>query len=124
MNWENRDNNIVEQTSIPKFSKLGDKGTLLRLFKLFFDDVLILGYTKLYGHREKADTRFETTNETFCLFLGMVLRSGCHKQLDCKIYWETIPDTLEKAMSGSMPCNTFERILQNLHLCGKEKFDK
>ena len=34
---------------------------------------MIGGYTKLYGHREKAGTSFEITNETFCLFLGMLL---------------------------------------------------
>ena len=42
MKWENRDNNVVEQTNIPKFSKLGDKGTPLRLFKVFFDDVFMV----------------------------------------------------------------------------------
>ena len=37
-------------------------GTPLRLFESIFLDVLIdmiIGYTKLYGHREKADTSFE-----------------------------------------------------------------
>ena len=35
------------------------------LFELFFDDALvdmIVGYTKLYRHKEKADTSFEITN--------------------------------------------------------------
>ena len=38
-----------------------------------------VGYTKLYGHREKVDTSFEITNEIFRLFLGMLMLSGCHK---------------------------------------------
>ena len=53
-----------------KFSKLDDIGILLRPFELLFDDVLvdmIVGCTKLYGHREKGDTSFGTTNEPFCL---------------------------------------------------------
>ena len=40
--------------------------TPLRLLKLFFDDVLvdmIVGYTKFYSHRERADISFENTNE-------------------------------------------------------------
>ena len=43
-------------------STFHDIGTPLRLFKSIFIDVLvdmIIGYTKLYGHREKADTSFE-----------------------------------------------------------------
>ena len=50
------------QASIPLFSKLSDTGTPLRLFESFFVDVLvdmIVGYTKLYGHREKANTSLE-----------------------------------------------------------------
>ena len=39
---------------------------------------MAVGYTKLYGHREKADTIFEITIETFRLFLGMLPLSGCH----------------------------------------------
>ena len=38
-----------------------DRVTLLRLLKLFFDDVLvdmIFGYTKFYSHIEKADISF------------------------------------------------------------------
>ena len=37
-------------------------GIPLRLFELFFDDALvdmIVGHTKWYGHRKKADTSFE-----------------------------------------------------------------
>ena len=57
MKWENRDTNVVEQANIPKFSKLDDIGTLSG-FESFFDDALVdivVGYTKLYSHREKAD---------------------------------------------------------------------
>ena len=70
MKWEDRDINVVQQANIPKFSKQDDIGTPFRLFELFFDDALvdmIVGYTKLYGHREKAGTSFEMTNETFRL---------------------------------------------------------
>ena len=51
MKWEDRDINVAEWTNIPKFSKLDDIVTPLRLHKLFFDDVLvdmIFGFTKLY----------------------------------------------------------------------------
>ena len=62
--WENHDINNVGQANIPKFrdSTFRDIGTPLRLFKSIFIDVLvdiIIGYTKLCGHREKADTSFE-----------------------------------------------------------------
>ena len=53
---------------MPKFRKLGDKGTPLRLFELFFGDALvdmIIGYTRLNGHREKANTSVEITNVMF-----------------------------------------------------------
>ena len=62
MNWENRDINVVEQATIPQFSNLRDKWTPLRLFESFFDDALVdmvVGYIKLYGYREKADTSLE-----------------------------------------------------------------
>ena len=65
MKWENRDINVVQRVNIPKFSKLDDFVTLLRLLELFFDGVLvdmIVGYTKLYSHREKAEISFEITN--------------------------------------------------------------
>ena len=49
---------------------------------------MIGGYTKLYGHREKAGTSFEITNETFCLFLGMLLlrdnKYGAHE--NCPVF--------------------------------------
>ena len=81
---------------------------------------MIVAHAKLYGHIEKADTSFEIINETFCLFLGMLLLSGCRKLPDRKINWETTPDTFVQAMSG----NTFKRILRNLHPCNNEQLDK
>ena len=101
MKWENRDINVVEETNIPKFSKPDDLGTPLRLFESFFDVLvdMIVGYSKLYGHREKAET---FTNETFRLFLGMLLLSGCHEFSDCKMYLETPPILLYK--QGLIPC--------------------
>ena len=48
MNWENRDINVVERASIPKFSNLDDIVTPLRLPELFFEYVLVditVGYT-------------------------------------------------------------------------------
>ena len=64
--WENSDINIAEQANIPQYyismSKLNDIGTAVRLFESFFDHALvdiIVGHTKLYGHREKADTSLD-----------------------------------------------------------------
>ena len=64
MKWENRDIDVAEQAKIPNFSKISDIGILLRLFKIilwwcisWYDD-MVVGYIKLYGHREKADTSF------------------------------------------------------------------
>ena len=70
--------------------------TPLKLLKLFFDDVLvnmIVGYTKLYSHREKADISFKITDEKIRSFLNMPLLSGCHKVLDRKMCWETTSNT-------------------------------
>ena len=69
MKWESSDINIAQRVNIPKFSKLDDIVTPLRLLELFFDDVLvdmIVGYTKLYSHKEVADLSFEITNEKIC----------------------------------------------------------
>ena len=66
--WFRSSFNVVEQANILDFSKLDNIGTPLRLFELLFDDALvdtIVGYIKLYDHREKVDTSFEITNETF-----------------------------------------------------------
>ena len=65
MKLENHDT-AVERAHIPKFSRLDDIVAPLRLLELFFDDVLvdmIVGYTKLYSHREKVDISFEITNK-------------------------------------------------------------
>ena len=96
MKWENCQNNVVERANIPKFSKLDDIATPLKLLKLFFDDVLvdmIVAYTKFYNHREKTDISFEIANKKICLFLIILLLNGCHKLLDRKMHWETTPDT-------------------------------
>ena len=119
MKCENCDSNVVERTNIPKFSKQDDIVTPLRLPELFFDDVLvnmIVGYTNLYSHREKADTSLEITNEKIHLFLNMLLLRGFHKLPDREIYWETTADTFEQARSDSIPRDAFERILRSLQL--------
>ena len=85
---------------------------------------MIVGYTKLYSHGDKANINFEITNEEICLFLSMLLLSGCHKLSDRKIYWETTLDTLVKARSDSMLRNTFECIIRNLHLCDNDQLDQ
>ena len=95
MKWENRDINVVEPSIISQFSKLHDKVTPLRLFELFFDDVLVdmvVGYIKLYNQREKVDISLKIINEKTSLFLSMLLLSRCHKLPDHKKYWETTPD--------------------------------
>ena len=90
MKWKKRDVNVVRA----KFNKLKDIVTSLILLKLFFDDVLvdmIVGYTKLYSHREKVNISFDITNKKIRLFLRMLLFSGYHKLPDCKMHWETTP---------------------------------
>ena len=97
MKWESGDINVVERASIPKFSKLGDIVTPLRFLELFFDDVLvdmIVGYSKLCNHRERADISFEIANEKIRLFLSMLLFSGCRKPPDCKKILEDNPPIL------------------------------
>ena len=94
MKWENRHIALAERANIPKFSKLDDVVTSPRLLETFFDHVLvdmIVGYTKLYSHRKKADIGFENTNEKIRLFLRMLPLNGCHKLSDRKMYWETTP---------------------------------
>ena len=59
----------------------------------------------------------------------MLLLIGCHKVPDRKMFWETppppsTPDTFGQAMSDSMACDKFERILQSLHLCHNEQLDR
>ena len=41
MKWENCDINVLEQASIPQFSRLDDIGTLLRLLESFFVNMLV-----------------------------------------------------------------------------------
>ena len=81
---------------------------------------MIVGHIKLYSHREKEGTSFEITNETFCLFLAMLMLKRCQKLPKCKMYWETTPDTFVQAMSDAIPCDIFERILRNLDLFENE----
>ena len=71
MKCKNRDVNVVERANIPKFSKLDDIMTSLRLLKLLVD--ITVGNTKLYSHKEIADISFETIR----FFLSMQLLSGC-----------------------------------------------
>ena len=123
MNWGNCDIDVVEQARIPKFSQPDNIGTPLRHFESFFDDTLvdmIVGHIKLYSHREKEGTSFEITNETFCLFLAMLMLKRCQKLPKCKMYWETTPDTFVQALSDAIPCDIFERILRNLDLFENE----
>ena len=51
MKWENCDIKVVELENTPKFSKLDEIVTPLRLLGLFFDDILVdmFGYTKLFN---------------------------------------------------------------------------
>ena len=109
MKWENRNINVEEHANGPHFNKQHNAGAPLRLSESFFVDVLvdmIVGNTKLYGHSEKAAISLEISNETFCLFSGMVLLRGCHMLSDRKIYWETSPE------------------LRNLHHCCSKQHDK
>ena len=103
------DFNFVEQVKIPEYSKLGNIGTPLRLFELFFEDALVdmtVDFTTLYGHREKADTSFESKNGIFCLFLGILLLSGHHEFSDRQIHRKT---TLILLLKQCLPRNKFER---------------
>ena len=73
----------------PQFNKPDDAGSPLRLSESFF-----CWQQKLYGHSEKADISLEISNETFCLFFGMLLLRECHMLPHRKIYWETSPELL------------------------------
>ena len=75
MKEENRDICTVEQANIPIFSRLDNIVNALRLLELFSDDVLVdmvVGYTKLYSHREEVDICFEISNEKKSLILKHV----------------------------------------------------
>ena len=93
MKRENRNINVAEKANIPKFSKLDNIVTALRLLELFFDVLvnMIVGCIKLYSHREKANISFEITNEKIRLHLSMLPFSKCHKLPGRKIYWKTAP---------------------------------
>ena len=78
MTWENRDIYVAKLANTPKFSRLYDIVTFLRLLKLFFGNILVdmvVGYTKLYSHREKTGISFEITYEKIRLFLSTLLLS-------------------------------------------------
>ena len=68
-------------TSFRQLSHLGlnsmnETVTPLRFLELLFEDILvdmIFVYTKLYGHTEKVDTRFEITNEKIRVFFSLNL---------------------------------------------------
>ena len=47
---------------------------------------MIVGYTKSYSHREKADISFEITNKKNRLFLRLLLFSGYNKLPAHKMY--------------------------------------
>ena len=84
MTWENRDIYVVKLANTPKFSRLCDIVTFLRLLKLFFGNILVdmvVGYTKLYSHREKTGISFEITYEKIRLFLSTLLLSGISFQV-------------------------------------------
>ena len=96
MKWANRDVNVAEWENIQKSDALDDIVNPLRFLELLFNDVLVdmvVGYIKLYSHREKAGISFEIINEKIHLFLSMLLLSGCHQLPDRKMYWEMTPDT-------------------------------
>ena len=94
--WENRDINIAEWTNIPKFSNLDDIVTPIRLLDTFFHNVLvdmIVGYTKLYSHREKTGISFGITNKKLRFLLSVILLSRCYELPDHKMYWKTTFNT-------------------------------
>ena len=81
----------------------------LRLLELIFDDVLvdmIVGYTKLYSHREKADISFKITNEKICSFLSM---------LQLNMYITTTFGTTETWLLQTMGCQKHRNTVSNDH---------
>ena len=84
---------------------------------------MIVVYTKLYSHREKADISFKINNKKIRLFLRMLLLSGYNKLPDHKMYGRHPPILLCK-QGDSMSRNTFEHIFWNLHLCDKKQLAK
>ena len=57
---------------------------------------MIVVYTKLYSHREKADISFKINNKKIRLFLRMLLLSGYNKLPDHKMYGRHPPILLCK----------------------------
>ena len=125
MKLANRDViNVVKWANIPNFSALDNLETPLRLLESFFVTYQLIGFLDTSSCTvEKAGTDFEITNEKISLFLSVLLFTGYHKLPGHKTHWEATPDTFVKA-KYSMPHNTFERILQNLHLCDNRQLDK
>ena len=73
---------------------------------------------------DRLGVDLEITNEKIRLLLSMLLLTGYRMLPDHKTYWEATTDTFMEARSNSMPRNTFECILQNLHLCDNEQHNK
>ena len=71
-----------------------------------------------------AGINFEITTNKIHLLLSMLLLTWYHKLPDHKMDWEATPITFVQARSDSMPFNTFECVLQNLHLCDNKQLDK
>ena len=65
---------------------------------------MIVGYSKLFSHMEKADISSEITNKKIRLFFRMLLLSGCHKFHYRKMYWETTPNTFVLCKQGLIQC--------------------
>ena len=125
MMWANRDINFAEWANIPKFSALDDLVTPLRLLELFFVTFQLIWFLATSSCTiENESINFEITNDKICLFLSMLLVTAYHKLPDHKMYQEVTSDTFVQARSDSMPRNTFECILQNLHLCDNEQLDR
>ena len=62
---------------------------MMHILSWFFHYLIIMQYS----NGEQADTSFEFTNDTFRLFLGLLLFIEYQKLRDCKTDWETPPDT-------------------------------
>ena len=71
-----------------------------------------------------AGINFEITTNKIHLLLSMLLLTWYHKLRDHKMGREVTPITFVQARSDSMPCNAFECVLQNLHLCDNKQLDK
>ena len=81
---------------------------------------MIVGYIKLYGHRQNAGASLEITNEIFPLFLGTLKLIGCHELPDGK-------KSLGDFCTNNVWLNAswyVECILQNLNLCDNVKLEK